>query len=63
MVSVLVNVLFEWVEGWGKKGVMGLRQGVEDRAVDPEHGTGLGRRLHSCTKGHHSKYKGFLYAY
>jgi hypothetical protein len=26
--------------GLGKKGVMGLRQGVEDRAVDPDHGTG-----------------------
>jgi hypothetical protein len=38
----MVNV--QMCEGFGEKGVFGVRQGAENGAVDLEHGAGMGRR-------------------
>jgi hypothetical protein len=56
--------MFACVDGWGKKEILGARQGAErglkNRAVDPEHGTGMGRSSPSRTKGNHPKQEDFL---
>ncbi len=62
MSSMMVNV--HMCGGVGEKGVFGVRQGADNGAVDLEHGTSMGRRSHSHTKGNHSKSRGlFFYAY
>ncbi len=48
------------MDGWEKRGCLGLGMGKKNGAFDPEHGTGTGRSLHSCTKGGHPKYEDFF---